>query len=103
MKNISKRRVIRWRTLKKIYWSQISLKKSQRREVYNDIRKTIKIEIRQAKEKELKLKCDEIEELRPKYDSFNVRRKVREVIRNNKVRTINSQVDNKGTYQYKLN
>uniref|UniRef100_A0A8D8Z356 Craniofacial development protein 2 n=1 Tax=Cacopsylla melanoneura TaxID=428564 RepID=A0A8D8Z356_9HEMI len=48
-------------------------------EEYRRIQKNIRRKIREAKDKEHKEKCDEIEFHQSRFDSFNVHRKVREV------------------------
>ncbi|KAI5724057.1 hypothetical protein M8J76_014882 [Diaphorina citri] len=51
---------------------------------YIRIQKSIRCKIRQAKEKEMTEKCEEIEYLQSKHDDFNVYKKVRELVGNAK-------------------
>lgn len=45
---------------------------------YRDLKNTIRRKIREAKEKDARERCEEIERLQKKHDSYNVHRKVKE-------------------------
>lgn len=63
---------------------------------YRNINKEIRKQIRTAKEREIQEKCNEIENLQLKYDSFNVHRKVKEVTGKYRTGTRNRLVNNEG-------
>lgn len=101
---IIKKELLKPDTIKKKTWmtNEILQMMEERRlvkrnpEEYKNINKIIKKKIREAKEKEAKEKCDEIEALQSRYDSFNVYRKINEITGKYKTRSVNKLVDNEG-------
>ena len=72
-------------------------------EAYRQIHRTIKQRIREAKEKWMSERCQEIEELDRKHDSFNMYKKIKEVTGRYKRRTTEVIMDEQGKLVYEVN
>lgn len=64
--------------------------------VYKQIQRELQRKIREAKQKELEEKCQEIEDLQRKYDEFNVHKKVREITGKHKKKVVGKLLNDKG-------
>lgn len=72
-------------------------------EAYRQIHGVIKRKIREAKERWMSERCQEIEELDRKHDSFNMYKKVKEVTGRHRKRTTEVITDEEGKLVYELN
>ena len=72
---------------------QRRLVKNKDERKYKEINRTIRREVRRAKEARMKEKCSEIEELQAKHDHTNIHRKIREATGRYKKRAITPLMD----------
>lgn len=70
--------------------------KGKNEQQYRETQRIIRMKIRKAKEDYYKQKCEEIEELQIKHDSFNVHKKVKELTGTSKQKQLNILYDNSG-------
>lgn len=75
---------------------QRRLLKGQNQTEYKKLNKEIRQDIKMAKENWMSRKCDEIEELDKKHDSFNLHRKLKELTFNKNPTTSHSMVNSEG-------
>lgn len=77
--------------------------KNRKEREYQEIQKVIKQKIRQAKEQHLMERCNEIEDLQKRHDSFNVHKKIREMVGTNNNRKATILKDSSGKIILDLN